>query len=232
MGCRKQFCLLWLPRAVDLKVSCSKIPRRAFAGIRTHDPLTIRPRRSTSQGFGGAYRGISGDVRALIGQDACSMNRNVFRAFFEYGFGMFTRSCARGFQSFAAYNLSPYMHPGLPGVLRRFETALLYSRPNLRDIMSGWLLSSRALPPANNRYFILREWVHQYNGRGRVAIDLVSRKSIVGTAASVHGSKAVGVASLEGVSIRWVGDWQFYLSSTWASAPVTRWPCGLIGHLV
>jgi hypothetical protein len=39
--------------------------------------------------------------------------------------------------------------------------------------------------------------VHQYNGRG------VSRKSIVGTAASVHGSKAVGVACLElGVSIR------------------------------
>jgi hypothetical protein len=40
----------WLPRAVDFKVSCSQIPRRAFAGIRTHDPgwesdvLTIRPR--------------------------------------------------------------------------------------------------------------------------------------------------------------------------------------------
>jgi hypothetical protein len=52
---RKQFCLLWLPQAVDFKVSCSQIPRRAFAGIRTHDPLvdresdvlTIRPRRST-----------------------------------------------------------------------------------------------------------------------------------------------------------------------------------------
>jgi hypothetical protein len=41
--CRKQFCLLWLPRAVDLKVSCSKIPRRAFAGIRTHDPLVESP---------------------------------------------------------------------------------------------------------------------------------------------------------------------------------------------
>jgi hypothetical protein len=28
-----------------------------------------------------------------------------------------------------------------------------------------------------NRYFILREWVHQYNGRGRGAIDLVYRGS-------------------------------------------------------
>jgi hypothetical protein len=26
--CRKQFCLFWLPRAVDFKVSCSQIPRR------------------------------------------------------------------------------------------------------------------------------------------------------------------------------------------------------------
>jgi hypothetical protein len=28
--CRKQFCLLWLPRAVDFKVSCSQIPHHAF----------------------------------------------------------------------------------------------------------------------------------------------------------------------------------------------------------
>jgi hypothetical protein len=33
--CRKQFCLFWLPRAVDFKVSCSQIPRRAFTGIHT-----------------------------------------------------------------------------------------------------------------------------------------------------------------------------------------------------
>jgi hypothetical protein len=31
------------PRAVDFKVSCSKMPRRAFAGIRTHDPLVASP---------------------------------------------------------------------------------------------------------------------------------------------------------------------------------------------
>jgi hypothetical protein len=37
--CRKQFRLFWLPRAVDFKVSCSQIPRRAFAGIRTHGHL-------------------------------------------------------------------------------------------------------------------------------------------------------------------------------------------------
>jgi hypothetical protein len=47
--CHKQFCLFWLPRAVDLKVSCSQTPRRAFAGIRTHDPLAESP---TSKPFG------------------------------------------------------------------------------------------------------------------------------------------------------------------------------------
>jgi hypothetical protein len=41
--CRKQFCLFWLPRAMDFKVSCSQIPRRAFTGIRTHDPLVESP---------------------------------------------------------------------------------------------------------------------------------------------------------------------------------------------
>jgi hypothetical protein len=128
------------------------------------------------------------------------------------------------------------MHPGLPGVLRRFKTALLYPRPNRRDIMSGWLLSSRALPPAK-----YHKWIFYFEGvsesvqrpwAGRYWSG-VSRKSIVGTAASVHGSKVVGVACFElGVSIRWVGDWQFYLSPTGACAPVTRWPCVLIGHLV
>jgi hypothetical protein len=41
--CRKQFCLFWLPRAVDFKVSCSQIPRRAFTGIQTHDTLVESP---------------------------------------------------------------------------------------------------------------------------------------------------------------------------------------------
>jgi hypothetical protein len=41
--CRKQFCLFCLSRAVDFKVSCSHIPRHAFAGIRTHDPLVESP---------------------------------------------------------------------------------------------------------------------------------------------------------------------------------------------
>jgi hypothetical protein len=41
--CRKQFCLSWLPRAVDFKVTCSQIPCRAFTGIRTHDPLYESP---------------------------------------------------------------------------------------------------------------------------------------------------------------------------------------------
>jgi hypothetical protein len=57
--CRKQFCLFWLPWAVDFKVSCSQILRRAFVGIRTHDPLvesdvlTIRPRPRRSINAGG-----------------------------------------------------------------------------------------------------------------------------------------------------------------------------------
>jgi hypothetical protein len=40
--CRKEFCLLWIPRDVDFRVSCSQIPRCTFAGIRTHDPLRVR----------------------------------------------------------------------------------------------------------------------------------------------------------------------------------------------
>jgi hypothetical protein len=47
----KQFCLFWLPRAVDFKVSCSQIPRRDSnprpSGWES-DVLTIRPRRPTS----------------------------------------------------------------------------------------------------------------------------------------------------------------------------------------
>jgi hypothetical protein len=53
--CRKQFCLSWLPRAVDFKVSCSQIPRVCLhrdSNPRPYgwesDVLTIRPRRSTS----------------------------------------------------------------------------------------------------------------------------------------------------------------------------------------
>jgi hypothetical protein len=124
----------------------------------------------------------------------------------------------------------------LTGVLRRFETALLYPRPNPRDIISGWLLSSRALPPAKyHEYIFYFEGVSASVQRPRAwhYRSGVSRKSIVGTAASVQGSKAVGVACLElGVSVRWVGDWQFYLSPAGAFTPVTRWPCDLIGHLV
>jgi hypothetical protein len=45
--------------------------------------------------------------------------------------------------------------------------------------------------------------VHQCNGHGRRYGSGVSLKSIVRTAVSVHGLKAVGVACLElGVSIR------------------------------
>jgi hypothetical protein len=49
--CRKQFCLFWLilSRAVDLKVFCAQLPRRAFTGIRTHGSLVESP---TSWPFG------------------------------------------------------------------------------------------------------------------------------------------------------------------------------------
>jgi hypothetical protein len=42
--CHKQFCLFWLPRAVDFMVSCSQIPHRAYARIRTQT-LWLRVRR-------------------------------------------------------------------------------------------------------------------------------------------------------------------------------------------
>jgi hypothetical protein len=114
-------------------------------------------------------------------------------------------------------------HPRQPGVLRRFETALLYPRFNPRDIISGRLLPSHALPPAKYYWymFILREWVHQlqrpWAGQHR---SRVSWKSIVGTPASVHGSKAVGVACLESMNwVRVTGAGQFYLSHIGGCAP-------------
>jgi hypothetical protein len=110
-------------------------------------------------------------------------------------------------------------------------------RSNPRDIISERLLNYLAVRcfPLNitNRYVILREWVHQYNGRGRCPNNgsplLGHRQAVVGTPAkwpaSMHGSKAVGVACLElGVSVRWVGDWQLiHLNPTGACAPVARW---------
>jgi hypothetical protein len=53
-----------------------------------------------------------------------------------------------GLAFIAFWNQTLQIHPSLPGVLRRFETALLYPRPNRRDIISEGLLPSHALPPA------------------------------------------------------------------------------------
>jgi hypothetical protein len=48
----------------------------------------------------------------------------------------------------------------------------------------------------------------------------VSRKSIVGTPASIHGSKAVGVACLESMNwVRVTGAGQVYLSHIGGCAP-------------
>jgi hypothetical protein len=80
----------------------------------------------------------------------------------------------------------------------------------------------RCLPlNITNIYFILREWVHQLQrpGTGRYRSG-ESRKSIVGTPASVHGSKAVGVACLESMNwVRVTGAGQFYLSHIGGCAP-------------
>jgi hypothetical protein len=68
---------------VDVKVSCSQIPRRAFAGIRTHDPLvgesdilTIRPRRSCCL-FG------NNKIWNKAKADGYKINRPEVRAFLE-----------------------------------------------------------------------------------------------------------------------------------------------------
>jgi hypothetical protein len=60
-----------------------------------------------------------------------------------------------------------------------FFTPGLIHRISSRD---GCYLAMGCLPlNITNRYFILREWVHQYNGHGRGAIDLV-----------YHGSTLLG----------------------------------------
>jgi hypothetical protein len=79
-----------------------------------------------------------------------------------------------------------------------------------------------------NIYFILREWVHhspvQRPWAGRYGSG-VSRKSIVGTPASMHGSRAVGVACLE--SMNWVRVTGLF-ESYWR---LRAWSCDLIGRL-
>jgi hypothetical protein len=76
-----------------------------------------------------------------------------------------------------------YGHPGLPGYYvaskPRFFTPGPIHRISSRD---GCYLAMGCLPlNITNIYFILREGVHQYNGRGRGAIDLV-----------YHGSPLLG----------------------------------------
>jgi hypothetical protein len=117
-----------------------------------------------------------------------------------------------------------------PGVLRRFETALLYPRPNPREIIFGRLLPSHALPPTKlDIYF---EWVSSSVTTAGVGQNRsrVSRMSIVGTPAGGQVSKAVGVACLElGVSVRWPWWWTVLFESYWR---LHAWSCELIGHLV
>jgi hypothetical protein len=43
LGVPQAILLIMAYRAVDFKVSCSQIPRRAFAGILTHYPLVVSP---------------------------------------------------------------------------------------------------------------------------------------------------------------------------------------------
>jgi hypothetical protein len=85
--------------------------------------------------------------------------------------------------------------------VRRFDTGLLYPRSHPRDIISGRLLPSHALPPAIYYYIFYFEGVsslirrpgHRYR---------VSRKCVVRTPAGGQVSKVVGVACLE--SMNWV----------------------------
>jgi hypothetical protein len=66
-------------------------------------------------------------------------------------------------QTSAKPHFSYVHHPGLPGVLRRFETALLTPGPIHRiSSRDGCYLAMGCLPlNITNRYFSLTEWVHQ-----------------------------------------------------------------------
>jgi hypothetical protein len=110
---------------------------------------------------------------------------------------------AFGIQAYLGYYVASKLRFSTPGPIHRISS------------WDGCCLAMGCLPlNITNIYFILREWVHQYNGRGRGAIDLVYHGSpFFGTPASVHGSKAVGVACLESMNwVRVTGAGQVYLS--------------------
>jgi hypothetical protein len=118
----------------------------------------------------------------------------------------------------------PQVHPGLPGVLHRFETAVIYPRPNPKDIISERLLSSYALPPPPPAtyywYWIFYlEGVSSYNGRGRGRIDRVYRGSPL-----LHGTPA-GMQGRGCLQLGVFADGQFYLSHIGGCAP------DLFGHV-
>jgi hypothetical protein len=85
------------------------------------------------------------------------------------------------------------MHPGLPGVLRRFDTVLFTPGP-IHGISLGGLLSSHACLPLyiTNNNNILREWVHQLERSWRGGVGRGSGCRDTGWR---QGSKAVYTAT-------------------------------------
>jgi hypothetical protein len=113
-------------------------------------------------------------------------------------------------------------HPGLPGVLYvasklRFFTPGPIHRISSRD---GCYLAMGCLPL--NIYIFYFEGVSSSVQRPRAWRygSGVSRKCIVGTPASVHGSEAVGVACVESMNwVRVTGAGQVHLSHIGGCAP-------------
>jgi hypothetical protein len=109
--------------------------------------------------------------------------------------------------------------------------------------ISGRLLPSHALPPAmlltncpTNRYFILREWVHQLQWRGSGGVDHVYRGSRLGTRTQFVDSKQVMPTAFDpctpaGIPTMYFGDWQFYLSHIGGCTPDRAMPSDLMDSL-
>jgi hypothetical protein len=84
-------------------------------------------------------------------------------------------------QAYLGYYVASKLHFFTPGPIQGISCR------------GGYYLAVRCLPlNITNIYFILREWVHQYNGRGWGAIDLV-----------YHGSPLLGLGQRQACMDQW-----------------------------
>jgi hypothetical protein len=119
-------------------------------------------------------------------------------------------------------------HPGLPGVICHFDTALLYPRFNPWDIILGELLLSHAFA-SRLCFYSLMEWVHRLQwSTDHLAGAALIAAVVVGTSTGGRDQRW-GVTGLESTNWVWVPRWFWWWSVLFESLEVaflawSDWP--------